>query len=225
MTVVVITPNLVPFDPYRTPLINRAALMADHRAALASVPGCMAWAVLLPEHGELFGGSHRTVFHPDPDGKHADQIIMPTSEYAIMCELKRFGGYVSIHDNGKGRKDLVSTHSLGGGLGTDHLMVSRIMGDAERGETVRGAAHVETVEAAIGTNAIPSGTPAVTQGASKRGARAHAIFLALQDGGRLARKLGLQAYDFEGWLSNLHDLFACRDEMMAAIATLPGVVV
>lgn len=208
--------NLDILAPFTRPLTTTTALKRDYRAAIeaAYVPECMALAALLdsPSLGSALTGSHKVIFHADPDGKHADyDFDMKAIDYVIGCELHRFGGNVSFHDNGKGRKDLVSTWSLGGGRGTRHLMFSRICGGVGRGETVRGATHQDTT---AGINIVGGEEPTVAEGGSKRDARKEAIAFAVRDLCLLTIKLGRLAYDFDAYEANLNNLFACRDELV-----------
>ena len=78
-----------------TPLITRAALIANDIAALRRVvPDCLAFAEVLDHQGGPFDYGCLTILRPK--GKNADQVPLPTIRYAVLCELKRFGGGLNI---------------------------------------------------------------------------------------------------------------------------------
>ena len=112
------------------PLITRAALIADDIVALRVVPDCLAFAGVVEHQGGPFDYGCLTVLRPK--GKNADQVTLPTIRYAVLCELKRFGGGLYINPSTAASRDgneyLKSTYSSKArGLGGNTTTVGRIL--------------------------------------------------------------------------------------------------
>jgi hypothetical protein len=190
------------------PLITRAALIADDVAALTVVPKCLAFAVVLDHQGDPFDYGSLTVLRPNK-GKNADQVTLRTIRYAVLCELKRFGGSININISTVASRDgneyLKSTYA--DGLGGNTTTVGRIFEDAQAGQTVRGAAHVHQPEP--GGEVMPA--DGTTSGYSKQGGRE----VALAHADRYAGLHAPKGFDIPAYKANLMDLFAFHDELMS----------
>lgn len=193
---------------HNAPLITREALIADHVTALQIVPPCLAFAVVMDNAGNPFDADCLTVLRPA--GRNADQVNMRTVGYAAMCELKRWGGGINIHQKEDGTLRLVSTYSSRASELGHSAPVERILAGALPRETVRGASHKGWQEP--GSNV--AGHDAVSFGSSKWDSRRSAIAHAERYAGANAPS----GYDIGAYIANLHKLLAFHDELMATVA-------
>jgi hypothetical protein len=194
------------FSP--APLITRAALIADDIAALIVVPNCLAFAKVMDHPDDPFDYGCLTVLRPR--GKNADQVTLQTIRYAVLCELKRFGGGININVNriNDGDEWFKSTYSTRAkDLGPNTTPVSRIFADAKPRETVKGAAHKERREPGSNVTSFDDVTPGYSKWSGRDTALAHAD--------RYARLHAPKGFDIPAYKSNLMDLFAFHDELMS----------